>query len=77
MQLLTIPFPRCCKEILSEEMKLHPQLCKQAEILREVLFDVQAGNSNLAKRLSEKSNHAMYQEEDPHRGLQSFQNYQN
>ena len=46
-------------------------------MLRQVLFDVRAGNSNLAKRLSENSNHAMYQEENPHRGLLSLQNYQN
>ena len=35
--------------------------------LRQVLFDLRAGNSNLAKSLSEKSNHAMYQDENPHR----------
>ena len=28
--------------------------------LRQVLFDIRAGNSNLAKSLSEKSNPAMY-----------------
>ena len=43
-------------------------------ILRQVLFDVRAGNSNLAKSLSEKSNHAMYQDANPHRGLLSLQN---
>ena len=38
--------------------------------------DVRAGNSNLAKSLGEKSNHAMYQNENPHRGLPSLQNYE-
>ena len=42
--------------------------------LRQVLFDIRAGNSNLVKRLSEKSNHAMYQDENSHRGLLSLQN---
>ena len=43
-------------------------------ILRQVLFDIRAGNSNLAKSLSEKSNHAMHQDENPHRCLLSLQN---
>ena len=43
-------------------------------VLRQVLFDLPAGNSNLAKSLSEKSNHAMYQDENPHRCLLSLQN---
>ena len=43
-------------------------------ILRHVLFDIRAGNSNLAKSLGEKSNHAMYQDEKPHRCLLSLQN---
>ena len=30
------------------------------QALRQVLFDVLAGNPNLAKSLNEKSNHAMY-----------------
>ena len=30
--------------------------------LRQVLFDIRAGNSNLAKSLSEKSTLAMYQD---------------
>ena len=42
--------------------------------LRKVLFDIRAGNSNLAKSLSEKSNHAMYQDENTHRCLLSLQN---
>ena len=42
--------------------------------LRQVLFDLRAGNSNLAKSLGEKSNHAMYQDENPHRCLLSLQN---
>ena len=42
--------------------------------LRQVLFDLRAGNSNLAKSLSEKSNHAMYQDENPHRCLLPLQN---
>ena len=42
--------------------------------LRHVLFDVRVGNSNLAKSLGEKSNHAMYQDEKPHRCLLSLQN---
>ena len=45
--------------------------------LRQVLFDVQAGNSNLAKSLSEKSNHAMYQNENLHTCLLSLHTYQN
>ena len=40
--------------------------------LRQVLFDVREGNSNLAKSPSEKSNHAMYQEEDLQTGLLSL-----
>ena len=44
------------------------------ELLRQVLFGIRAGNSNLAKSLSEKSNHAMYQDENPHRCLLSLQN---
>ena len=46
-------------------------------MLRQVTYDVRAGNSDLAKRLSEKSNHAMYQVENPQRGFPSLQNYQN
>ena len=42
--------------------------------LRQVLFDIRAGNSNLAKSLGEKSNHAMYQDQNPHRRLLSLQN---
>ena len=38
-----------------------------AESLRQVLFDIRAGNSNLAKSLGEKRNHGMYQDENPHR----------
>ena len=48
-----------------------------ARFLRQVLFDVRAGNSDLAKSLSEKSNHAMYQDENPDRGLLSLENHQN
>ena len=44
------------------------------KLLRQVLFDLRAGNSNLAKSLNEKSNHAMYQDENPHRCLLSLQN---
>ena len=33
------------------------------ELLTQVLFDLRAGNLNLAKSLSDKSNHAMYQDE--------------
>ena len=40
-------------------------------VLRQFLFEIRAGNSNLAKSLSEKSNHAMYQDENPHRCLLS------
>ena len=47
------------------------------EELRQVLFDIRAGNSNLAKSLIEISNHAMYQHENPHRCLLSLQNLQN
>ena len=46
-------------------------------MLRQVLFDVRAGNSDLAKSLNEKRNHVMYQDENPHRGLLPLQNYQN
>ena len=35
--------------------------------LRQVLFDVRAENSNLAKSPSEKNNHAMYRDENSHR----------
>ena len=45
--------------------------------LRQVLFDVRACNSNLAKSPSEKINHAMHQCENPHKGLLPFPNYQN
>ena len=44
---------------------------------RQVLFDVQAGNSNLAKSLSENSDHAMYEDENLNRVLLSLQNYPN
>ena len=44
------------------------------QMLRQVLFDLRAGNSNLAKSLSEKSNHAMYQDENSYRCLLSLQN---
>ena len=43
--------------------------------LTQVLFDGRAGNSDLAKSLSEKSNQAMYQNENPQRGLLFLQNY--
>ena len=45
--------------------------------LRQVLFDIRAGNSNLAKSLSKKSNHAMYQDENLHTCLLSLHTYQN
>ena len=47
------------------------------EYLRQASFDVRAGNSDLAKSLGKESNHAMYQDENPHRSLLSPQNYQN
>ena len=53
-----------------------PTINQIVNTLRQVLFDIRAGNSNLAKSLSEKINHAMYQDENPHRGLLSLQNYQ-
>ena len=46
-------------------------------VLRQVSFNIRAGNSNLAKSLGEKSNHAMYQDQNPHRCLLSLQNQQN
>ena len=46
------------------------------EAFRQVLLDVRAGNSNFAKSFSEKSNHTMYQDENPLRGLLSLQNFQ-
>ena len=55
----------------------HPsviQVYLSMNILKQVLFDIRAGNSNLAKSLSEKGNHAMYQDKNPHRCLLSFQN---
>ena len=42
-------------------------------MLRQDLFDIRAGNSNLAKSLGEKSNPAMYQDENLHRYLLSLQ----
>ena len=48
--------------------------CIPHDLLRQDLFDLRAGNSNLAKSLTEKSNHAMYQDENPHRCLLSLQN---
>ena len=45
-----------------------------AKALRQVLFDIREGNSNLVKSLGEKSNHAMYQDQNPHRCLLSLQN---
>ena len=50
-------------------------MTNQSKYLRQVLFDVGAGNSNLAKNLIKKSNHAMYQDENPHQGLLFLQNY--
>ena len=47
------------------------------EFLRQVLFDVQSCNSNLAKLLGEESKHAMYKDQNPQGGLLSLQNYQN
>ena len=57
-------------------------LCKLSKVnqfrkLRQILFDIRAENSNLAKNLIEKINHAMYQDKIPHRGFLSLQNYQN
>ena len=49
----------------------------KTSFIKTSLFDIRAGNSNLAKSLSEKINHAMYQDENPHRGLLSLQNCQN
>ena len=40
--------------------------------LRHVLFDLLAGNSNLAKSLSEKGNHVLGQDENPHKGWELF-----
>ena len=48
--------------------------CKYKKELRQVLLDIRAGSSNLAKSLSEKSNHAMYQDENPYKCLLSLQN---
>ena len=47
---------------------------RKGPILRQVLFDIRAGNLNLAKSLSEKSNLAMYQDENQHRCLLCLQN---
>ena len=52
----------------------NPSTIRPGELLRQVLFDIRGGNSNLAKSLCEKSNHAMYQDENPHRCLLSLQN---
>ena len=48
-------------------------LPQTAKLLRQVLFDIRAGNSNLAKSLGEKSNHAMYQDQNRHRCFLSLQ----
>ena len=56
------------KKVVERPVNLNP------ETLKQVLLDIQAGNSNLAKSLSEESNHAMYQDESPHRGLLSLPN---
>ena len=55
----------------------HHNASIQLRRLRQVLFDVRAENSNLAKCPVEKSNHAMYQDENLHRGLLSSQKYHN
>ena len=47
---------------------------EETERLRQVLFDIRVGNSNLAKSLGEKSNYAMYEDENQHRYLLSLQN---
>ena len=49
-------------------------MLEEGKPLRQVLFDLRVGNSNLAKSLGEKSNHAMYQDKNPHRCLLSLQN---
>ena len=67
----------CVMAVQSLKTAIIHQLHKNTQALTQVLFDVRAGNSNLTKSLSENSNHAMYQEENPHRGLLFLQNYQN
>ena len=42
--------------------------------LKHVLFDMRVENTNLAKSLSEKGNHAMYKDENPYRYLLSLPN---
>ena len=62
--------------MLRVQNKMFPSACTAHphKALKQVLFDIRSGNSNLAKSLSEKSNHAMYQDENPHRGLLFLQN---
>ena len=52
--------------IIKRESYYNFSTCRCFECLRRVLFDIRAGNSNLANSLSEKANHAMYQDENPH-----------
>ena len=52
-------------------------LISRHQSVKMSLFDLRVGNSNLAKSLGKKSNHAMCQAENSHRGLLSSQNYQN
>ena len=60
---------KVCPSLLFEKSQLIMR-----ENLRQVLFDLRAGISNLAKSLGEKSNDAMYQDENPHRCFLSLQN---
>ena len=62
--------------------------CIKAEYLQDPDYNVEqefktsfiwcsSGKFKFGQSLSENSNHALYQEENPHRGLLSLQNYQN
>ena len=71
MLALCIQIARKLRHVYSTDM---PSLQLLEGKLRQVLLDIQAENSNLAKSLSEKSSHAMYQDENPQRCLLSLQN---
>ena len=68
-----------CQRVLAASLRVVSAMTgnppfNREQTLRQVLFDIRAGNSNLAKSLSENSNHGMYQDENPHRCLLSLQN---
>ena len=56
------PPPRCCVPRKAPIATIQQFIFSNVWILRQVIFDIRAEKSNLAKRLNEKSNHAMYQD---------------